>query len=235
MELRELSLLVKRHSKASFLNESLFNERLFKHENQKMNIDLNVLSEFDFTVVVDASGSMKEPISSESNISRWDFMQESLMGFVIDIEKLDSDGIDLVIFNGVSITKAENVTSKNIKATLSAVNPRSSTPLAEALKTAFNMTLRNNKKSCVFVFTDGAPDDRTKVEEVIKEAASIQESDDSLTLLFIQVGDDVNATKFLKYLDDNISSKFDIVDTYPIQEVEKFSSTSELIATALNG
>ncbi|WP_441280638.1 VWA domain-containing protein [Tardiphaga sp. 862_B3_N1_1] len=193
------------------------------------------LTEYDFVVVVDASGSMAEPVKAGSTRSRWDAVQESALVFARDVGKLDADGIDVVIFNGSSITSHAGVTADTIKDAFATRSPRSSTPLAQALTEALNLAGKSDKKDFIVVFTDGVPDDQAAAAKVIVDAANKQETDDALTILFIQVGDDAGAAAYLRKLDDSLTgAKFDIVDAKTVEEADKFPSTAELIIAAIN-
>jgi hypothetical protein len=66
----------------------------------------------------------------------------------------------------------------------------------------------------ILVITDGEPDDRRAVMEVIVNASRKMERDEELAISIIQVGSDAGATKFLKALDDQLESvgaKFEFV------------------------
>ena len=192
------------------------------------------LTEFDFIVCIDTSGSMGEPVKAGSPVTRWEAVQESAMTFIRDIEKLDGDGIGLVTFGGFKIKSFDNVTSQTARDIFSSTSPRGSTPLAEALQSALLLAGKSDKKDFIIVFTDGVPDDRNAAADVIRKASQNQETDDSLTILFIQVGDDVGATKYLKSLDDELTGcKFDIVDARTVMEAENFDTTAELILAAI--
>lgn len=193
-----------------------------------------VLSEFDFIAVVDASGSMATDDMSGGR-SRWKAMQETAEQFLRDISKIDSDGIGLVVFSGSSVDSFDNVNVSKVTEVFQNRNPRSSTPLAEALTAALKLAGKSDKKDFIIVFTDGVPDDEVAAARVIREAANKQETDDALTILFIQVGNDAAATAYLKKLDDQLTGcKFDIVDVKTMAEAEKFNTTVELIAAAIN-
>jgi len=189
------------------------------------------LSEYDFVVVVDKSGSMGEPWK---NSTRWDAMQESVMSFVRDLEKLDSDGIDVVELGGDCRTYA-GVTSDNVRQMFQTMHPRGGTPLHVALQQALKLAGKNQKKDFIIVFTDGVPDDKAAAAAVIEKATKDMITDDELTILFIQVGDDKQATAYLKSLDDDLrNAKFDIVDAMTIEEAEKFPTTVDMIIKAIN-
>lgn len=192
------------------------------------------LSEYDFIVCVDASGSMSET-DMPGGKSRWEYMQETALSFVRDVEKFDSDGIDVVTFGGSNIESHQGVTADKVKGVFASRSPRGSTPLAQALTAAFAAAGKSSKKDFILVFTDGVPDDGAAAAEVIKKQANSQETDDACTVLFIQVGRDSSATAYLRKLDDSLTgAKFDIVDAKTMDEAEKFATTAELIIAAIN-
>jgi Mg-chelatase subunit ChlD len=196
--------------------------------------DAAKLSEYDFIVMIDKSGSMSEP-DMPGKRSRWDYVQETAIAFCREIEKIDSDGLGLVLFSGTNIVKEDGVNTDKIKAVFAANRPGGSTPLAEALEAAFQLAGKSSKKDFIICFTDGIPDDGAKVAQLIKSHAAKQDTDDACTILFVQVGYDAGASKYLKSLDDDLTgAKFDIVDTKTMSEAEKFSSVVDLIITAIN-
>lgn len=196
-------------------------------------MDLNQLSEYDFIACIDASGSMGET-DMPGGRSRWQYMQETATAFCRDLGALDSDGIDVVLFSGASVDSFTGVTADKVKEIFAARGPRGSTPLAEALTAAFKLAGKSDKKDFVIVFTDGVPDDAKAAENVIRERSNKSETDDEITVLFVQVGRDASATAYLRKLDDDLKgAKFDIVDAKTIDEAEKFPTTAELILAAI--
>lgn len=192
------------------------------------------LSEYDFIVAIDASGSMGET-DAPGGKSRWNYVQETALQFVRELEELDSDGLGLVLFGGSNITSADGVTVDKFKEVFATRSPRGSTPLAEALTAALKLAGKSDKKDFIIVFTDGVPDDEQAAAKVIIEASKQQETDDALTILFIQVGKDASATAYLRKLDDSLTgAKFDIVDAKTIEEAEAFATTAELVVAAIN-
>lgn len=195
----------------------------------------NQLSEYDFIVAIDTSGSMGEPVKSGSSITRWEAVQEAALTFIRDIEKIDQDGIGLVLFGGSNIKAHDGVTSQAARDVFSGAGPRGSTPLAEALTAALGLAGKSDKKDFILVFTDGVPDDKAAAANVIRKASHAQETDDALTILFVQVGADASATAYLKSLDDDLKGcKFDIVDAKTVAEAEAYATTAELILAAIN-
>lgn len=96
------------------------------------------------------------------------------------------------------------------------------------------MAGKSDKKDLVIVFTDGVPDDQAGAADVIRKQANSQATDDACTVLFVQVGKDAAATKYLRSLDDGLTgAKFDIVDAKTIDEVEAFPSVADLLVAAI--
>lgn len=195
---------------------------------------MSKLSEFNFIVAIDTSGSMGEPVKSGSKISRWEAVQESAMTLIRDVEQFDDDGLGLVLFGGSKINSFDGVTADKFREIFSTRSPRGSTPLAQALKEAVNLVNAGRKPAVVVVFTDGVPDSKADVIDVITQTSNSIESDEDLTFLFIQVGDDAQAKHYLETLDNDLKNcKFDIVDVKTVDQVDAFDSTAELILNAL--
>jgi Mg-chelatase subunit ChlD len=194
-----------------------------------------ILSEYDFIVAIDTSGSMGEPVKADSGVTRWEAVQETAMTFIRDIEKIDADGIGLVTFGGSNVKAHDGVTSDKAREVFATSGPRGSTPLAEALTAALALAGKSDKKDFIIVFTDGVPDDKAAAAEVIRKASHVQETDNALTILFVQVGNDAAATAYLQSLDNDLKGcKFDIVDAKTVAEAEAFATTAELIVAAIN-
>jgi hypothetical protein len=84
----------------------------------------------------------------------------------------------------------------------------------------------------ILVITDGEPDDRRAVIDVIINATQKMDRDEELAISFIQVGNDAGATAFLKALDDQlegVGAKFDICDTITIDDM----SLAEVLLAAI--
>lgn len=192
-----------------------------------------VLSEYDFILVLDASGSM----STEDcgGRSRWKYMQESVESFARDVVTFDDDGIDIVVFGGADVDLHQCVTADKVEEIFRNRAPRGGTPLAEALQTALKAAGRSDKKDFILVFTDGWPNNEAEAARTIIEASKKLEKDEDLTFLFVQVGHSREAATYLRGLDDSLKgAKFDIVDAKTMEEAEKFASTADLVIAAIN-
>jgi Mg-chelatase subunit ChlD len=192
-----------------------------------------VLTNYDFIIGIDKSGSMgTEDCKGKS---RWQYVQETACQFARELSKIDSDGLGLVMFGGAHITKEDGVDANRIADAFAKNRPSGSTPLAEGLTACLELAGKSDKKDFIIIFTDGEPDDRAAAKKVIIDAANKQDTDDALTILFIQVGNDAAAGKYLAELDDNLKeAKFDIVDAKTQAEAEAFPSLTDLILHAIN-
>jgi len=197
--------------------------------------DKSSLSEYDYIIAIDASGSMGEQ-DCRNGQSRWVYAQESVTALARDLQALDSDGIDVLFFSGQSVQGFQGVTADHVKDVFATRSPRGSTPLAEALAACLEAAGKSDKKDMIIVLTDGVPDDKARAAKVIIDASNLLEKDEDLTFLFIQVGHDADATAYLKTLDDDLKgAKFDIVDVKTVDEADAFASTADLILAAIDG
>ncbi|GFE69706.1 VWA domain-containing protein [Chroococcus sp. FPU101] len=189
----------------------------------------------DYTLIIDKSGSMAK-IDDIGGKSRWKQMQESTLALAIKCESLDPDGITVYTFSG-RFKCYDNVTSAKVEQIFSENEPMGSTNLAAVLEDAVNCYFKNKSSSgeTILVITDEEPDDRKAVMKVIIDASRRLNKDEELAISFIQVGRDIEATRFLKALDDDLQSvgaKFDIVDTVTVEDMENMS-LSEVLLNAI--
>lgn len=200
--------------------------------NELSSLDANTVSEYDFVIVLDASGSMAMPSTRFQGKTRWQEAQESIFGLASILANYDSDGIDIVVFGG-SVETHEGVTPDKVAEIFTNRSPRGGTPLAEAIQ-AVDKLNTDGKKAVALVFTDGVPDNEAAAAEAIIAASQKQEKDEDFTILFVQIGDDKDATRYLQKLDDSLTgAKFDIVDVITSEEADKLEPL-DLINKAIN-
>ncbi|MBD2579792.1 hypothetical protein [Oscillatoria sp. FACHB-1406] len=190
-----------------------------------------MLSNRDYTLIVDKSSSMAAR-TMPSGKSRWQLIQESTLALAHKCEELDPDGLTVYVFSGrykrynyVTADKVQQIFAENI--------PGGRSDLAGVLQDAlfhyFERKDRGEAKAngeTFLVITDGEPDDRGGVIRAIVDASQRIDREEELAISFIQAGDDPQATRFLKMLDDELAragAKFDIVDTVTIQEMAGMS------------
>ncbi|MEH2244668.1 vWA domain-containing protein [Nostoc sp.] len=190
-----------------------------------------MMSDRDYTLIIDKSGSMSTP-DQVGGKSRWEIAQESTLALARKAEQFDPDGITVYVFAG-RFKRYDDVTSAKVTQIFLENDPAGTTNLAGVLQDALNNYFQRKAAGkakpngeTILVITDGEPDDRKAVFEVIIHATRQMERDEELGISLIQVGSDAQATKFLKALDDQLQSvgaKFDICDTVTLDDLEEMS------------
>lgn len=191
-----------------------------------MSVDL---ANLDIEVLVDKSGSMSKE-DCKGGESRWLFGQEQVLNIARAACKVDKDGIAVTLFNN-QVTTTDGVTDAKVEQVFAENTPGGGTETAAALKSRldayFARKAGGSTKNCaLLVYTDGEPNDKQAVVNVIVEATKKMDRDEELAIQFIQVGSDSGAAAFLKYLDDNLGAqgaKFDIVNTATVEETENLT------------
>jgi uncharacterized protein with von Willebrand factor type A (vWA) domain len=186
------------------------------------------LAEIDVIIAIDHSGSMGSASSRFSGKTRLEEVKEDALAIARLAEKHDTDGLTVISFAS-QVKVFDGVTSAKVEGVFQEFAPRGSTNLAAALTEAINKAKGSTKKTAVIVFTDGAPDDKAAATKIINDAGALTR--EKIGFLFIQVGNDPEATKFLASLDDDLS--VDLVDTITAAEAESFE-VDELIWRAFN-
>ncbi len=189
------------------------------------------MSDRDYTLILDKSGSMSTPDQAGGR-SRWEIAQESTLALARKCEQFDPDGLTVYVFSG-KFKRYDDVTSAKVAQIFLENDPAGTTNLAGVLQDALNNYFKRKTAGqtkpngeTILVITDGEPDDRKAVFEVIINATRQMERDEELGISMIQVGSDAQASKFLKALDDQLQSvgaQFDICDTITLDDMEDMS------------
>ena len=188
------------------------------------------LKNLDIEFLIDKSGSMATK-DCPNGKSRWEYAQETTLALASMAEAHDPDGICVVPFANTYKTY-EGVTAAKVSQVFAENSPMGGTDTANVLKYRLDeyFVRRANggaKPVCIFVLTDGEPNDRQAVVRTIVDAANRIDSDNEIAIQFIQIGTDPSATDFLTFLDDGLVSKhgakFDIVDTNKLDSLENFT------------
>jgi uncharacterized protein with von Willebrand factor type A (vWA) domain len=191
----------------------------------------------DYTLIIDKSGSMSTP-DQRGGRTRWQEAQESTLALARKCEQFDPDGITVYLFSG-RFKRYDDVTSAKVEQIFLENDPSGTTNLASVLQDATNSYFQRKASGqtkpageTILVITDGEPDDRRAVMEVIVNASRQMDNDEELAVSMIQVGSDASATKFLKALDDQmegVGAKFDICDTMTIDDMGDMSLADVLM------
>jgi hypothetical protein len=190
----------------------------------------------NYVLVVDRSGSMGDSVNRTSTASKWEAVHEYVTAFVRECAKLDPDGIDFYLFNNKYV-RFENVTTDVVNDIFQKNAPMGGTDFVPVLTEVFKRHFAGDMPTTVLVITDGEPSDgvagQKAIGKLLVETANKLEADAELAVSFIQIGQDLNATTFLKKLDDDLTgagAKFDIVDTKTCDDLESTSIQDVLLA-----
>lgn len=201
-------------------------------------MSLENLRNTDYTLIIDRSGSMVTA-DMPGGKTRWDTMKESTYAVAAHVFQLDTDGLDIRLFSGFH-RYYRNVTPEKVKEIFMENSPMGNTDLAGVLKAAldnfFEQRAAGQLKSggeTMIVITDGQPDDEKEVKEVLTAAVKRLRPDDKLAIQFLQVGKDEGATRFLKFLDDELTKERgvwkDVVSTVSLETIERIGLNEVLL------
>lgn len=201
------------------------------------------LDEFDTIFLIDDSGSMAG--------GRWRQTADALMTITPVCTAHDADGVDIHFLHQKSLPHHKNVTSASaVQQIFHTVKPGGNTPTGRRLNeilgeyfTKYKRAPETTKPINIICITDGAPQD--PVEEVIIWWANKLDQLDAppwqVGIQFFQVGNDPEATKQLKTLDDGLidisgnPNLRDMVDTVPFTNDEGARLTGDGILKVVLG
>ena len=198
------------------------------------------LKKYDFILLMDKSGSMAVR-DCIGGVSRWQYAQETVVGVTAKMAEYDQDGATVGFF-ARNLALYENITGsvEQVSKIFAEQEPGGSTDTAAALKHVLDEYFAAKaakgpeaKPIIVVIVTDGQPDDKQALRDVIIAATKKMDADEEIGISFLQIGNDADAAKFLKELDDDLVSegaKFDIVDTKTTEEMASMTITEVLIA-----
>lgn len=168
------------------------------------------LKEKDLVVLVDVSGSMGWDaeggggflgmFGKKSNQTRLEQAKELIKAH-FEILKNYGGGKDLRLITFGAKTQEYLISDNNqLLDVLHNLQAGGGTPTANALELAFEKV---GNEAIVVVYTDGEPNDKGAVINTIAKKAQ-QVDPDKFGILFAQIGNSEDATKFIEYLDDGL-------------------------------
>lgn len=171
--------------------------------------------------LIDVSASMQKS-DTPTGKSRIDYCKEKAISLADEAAKYDEDGVDVITFGEKvrHIGKATGANASDLIGPLKALE--GSTDTAGAIREAYNIHKKNKyQQSFCFLVTDGAPNSKDEVKEVIRSIASEIKDEHEFCIGFLIVGNADDSLKaFLTELDDDLKAKHDIVDVKNLADVE---------------
>jgi len=200
----------------------------------------NVIKAVDLGILIDTSGTMSEPFANGKN--RLEAVEENSLALCREAEKIDTDGILIGRFAG-KVRINDNAKSEDLKKYFQEYRAMGMTNTKEAVEKAARIMLdkrkadgANAKPDMLVVFTDGEPDDKLGLAQVIVNITKEIKSRAEFGILFIQVGDDADATKYLAILNNELSGRgadYDIVAVEKLENMEDLT-LQELVDMTFN-
>jgi hypothetical protein len=198
------------------------------------------LALFDTIFVIDDTGSMQvaadssEP-AARGRKTRWDVLTRSMQYIGNIAAEYDPDGVDILFLISTHLNKTNIKSGQEVLNLLAQVDLEEgsggtyfATVLAEILgpyvaryQDYFEATKRREKADKVrplnvILLTDGKADDAKSTKKTIikigKQLDKMNAPDTQIGLQFLQVGDDEDAAKWLKSLDNDLEAEHDVRD-----------------------
>jgi hypothetical protein len=169
----------------------------------------------DYVIIVDKSGAM-DP-------QRWEHAKSAVLFIAPQACNIDPDGVTLLLYSD-SVSKTDNVKdSETLTNILSNSHPGGQSNLDAALQSAFADLFNGKSKKgmTVLVITAGRPSNVNATVDVLRDAANRISHSAQLSVTFVQIGDDAEATAYLKWLDNDLKAKFDVVDSLKDEDLKK--------------
>ncbi|HEY9790080.1 MAG TPA: VWA domain-containing protein [Candidatus Obscuribacterales bacterium] len=193
----------------------------------------------DLVVLIDRSGSMSTTDCPQA-MSRWDWCKMQTMQLSQDVSQVFPRGFTLVLFNNHTLV-TENADVNAIASAFQNNKPDGGTDTAGALTQqlkAFGQRKNEaaTKPLVLVVITDGAPNDENKLRNTLVAAANDATNADDISVVFVEVGEDNQATADLEDLERNLNqegAKFNIVHSVLFDRVIQrglLRSVAEVVA-----
>jgi len=180
--------------------------------------------------------------------TRWEKAVVGLDKIVVQVVKVDPDGVDIVCFGGDEDADwYRNIkNTKNLEAMVTDKQPSGACKMGAALDEAINDAFDKDLTKCpcsILVLTAGEPDDSDDLEAALTKAVTrVADTCEKnpLSVTFVQIGNDPEATEYLEKLDGNITAEcaangetFDLVDIIKHDEIQ--AAMSEIKGTKSSG
>ncbi len=193
-----------------------------------------------FAFVIDRSGTMSDPLEG-SPMNRLESTREYIKGIARGVQHLVPDGEGFfACYFGKKVSEIKvGISADRIDDYFKEFWAVGSTNTAEALQKMsdkmfeFRATKGDKIPMCVFLFTDGKPDDEAKTAQVIVNISKRIDSRNEFGIQIIQVGNDKEACEYLTVLNDKLEgvAKHDIVAVTNLSEVEDIAPPELVLST----
>ncbi len=180
-----------------------------------------LLSQYDFTLVVDHSGSMLEPSGDSGSKMQW--VQGAISDFCDFLDKHGGARANLVTFNAKHET-FNSISSSQVMREVSCLDAEGGTNLGDPLQEAIDMTKNKGKRQMIIVMTDGMPNLGPSVEQTIINTANSMRQNGDMVISILEVGKDTAGGREIARLDNLTAegARYDIVDAKFFDELLQY-------------
>lgn len=179
-----------------------------------------LLSQYDFTLVVDHSGSMQEPSGDTGSKMQW--VQGAISDFC---EFLDRHGAraNLVTFNNEHET-FRGISSSQVMHEVSCLDAQGGTNLGDPLQEAIDLSKNKAKRQMIIVMTDGMPNLGPSSEQTIIDTANSMRQNGDVVISILEIGKDATGGRQIARLDNLTAegARYDIVDAKFFNELLQY-------------
>lgn len=204
------------------------------------NAGFKQLARFDTVFVIDDTGSMQSPASSSAtapsdNTSRWDVLTRSLQFIANIAAEHDKDGVDIHFLISSDLNRTNVASGQEVLNLLAEVDLEQGVggtyfepvlanilgPYVANYREYFDSSRKKLKATQpkplnIIVLTDGQDDEEDATEELLvriaKQLDDINAPANQVGIQFLQVGDDPEAARYLKRLDNDLKQAHGVRD-----------------------
>ncbi len=177
--------------------------------------ELQLLGRYDINVLIDKSSSMtskdcSDPFLPGRTVSRWQWCKDQTTMLSQETANGLSSGISVVPFSN-KWTRFDNVSPQAINAIFQRDYPQGSTDLAAALRAQLDQYFQERKlgirkrPQMIAIITDGVPDSRNLVYQVVRQAAQKMQNPNEIRIVFFLIGQDQKGLDFVSELESKLS------------------------------
>eukprot|EP00656_Telonema_subtile_P036245 TRINITY_DN40208_c0_g1_i1.p1 TRINITY_DN40208_c0_g1~~TRINITY_DN40208_c0_g1_i1.p1 ORF type:complete len:428 (+),score=91.44 TRINITY_DN40208_c0_g1_i1:278-1561(+) len=182
-----------------------------------------------YTIVLDKSGSMMKPEEEGEEETRWecaqdcaDHMYEALtkQGHWEGASLPAASSVDLWLFSSEAMLWPNIASDEEVETIFESNCPSGTTNMCHVLTGVAqrHTELRPGRCENVLLVTDGEPNNKSAVKELLINSINTMSSSEELAISILQMGDDAPATAFLKDLQEHLVSsgcKYNSIEVVP--------------------
>mmetsp|Transcript_27551 Transcript_27551/g.60641 ORF Transcript_27551/g.60641 Transcript_27551/m.60641 type:complete len:399 (-) Transcript_27551:252-1448(-) len=187
--------------------------------------------------------------TSNAPPTRWERAVVALNSIIVQVTKVDPDGVDLVCF-GSDESPDWYRNLKNTKGLEAMVNDKQPSgpchmgaAMSECIQEAMENKDMTKRPVAMLVLTAGKPDDADDLNDALMSAVgTLAESYEKcpLSITFVQIGDDSDAEEYMTFLDNAVQAEsaasgemFDLVDSIKDEDIR--AAMGEIKGTTTSG